>query len=501
LTGIHPGDIGIEKSQDKMRCCRSSSSNATTASHRKTMGLRSLPILLLFCFSSCRNFHFIALLQFGAVPGGLISSARAFVYNPVASVASSRTQHGLEAKKRNKKHTAEAKNPSPSIDINNLLSNMGLQQVNNTGAAATTKNNKKANTTTNDSTTNFSFPDISLQTQLDYARNGHAVLRNFITDDDDDKNSLASSNKLINLRMILQDLASEEELKAWKQKVEVAVGTNKDDVINTCHSVEDCQKTLQDLGIAANKLPFLQYFNTWLKIPEVRDLAFALGETASTLLDVPTVRLYQDAIFWKRVKDGPTPWHVDAKMAPFDTSNMITFWIPLDKIPHPKDGGTALIFCSKSHVDFALPYWNPAPEVNNVNNNNNNNNNIIMKDTTTSEWDRLDERYPSKDVDYMPMNLGDVTVHSGWTLHCSNGNDRKGSHNDRIAIAITFVDGNAEIRPQGQKGDDEDRWSYESWFKEIIPRRKFSHELVPIVWPPSLRESDDAKNNNMVKDL
>lgn len=124
-----------------------------------------------------------------------------------------------------------------------------------------------------------------------------------------------------------------------------------------------------------------------------------------------------------------------------------------------------------------------------------------MKDTTTSEWDRLDERYPSKDVDYMPMNLGDVTVHSGWTLHCSNGNDRKGSHNDRIAIAITFVDGNAEIRPQGQKGDDEDRWSYESWFKEIIPRRKFSHELVPIVWPPSLRESDDAKNNNMVKDL
>ena len=451
------------------------------------MVLRSLPIVLLFCFSSsCWDFDFIALLKFGTVPIRLISSARAFVPNPVCRYHHTTHQHGLAAKKHHKKHTAKGHPSSTSIDINNLLSNMGLQQVNNTN---TNSNNTGAaekttttTTTTTGSTTKFGFPDIGLQTQLDYARNGHSVLRNFITDD-----------KLTNLRMILQDLASDEELKAWKQKVDVVVGNNKDDVVNTCHSVEDCQKTLQDLGVTAS-LPFLQYFNTWRKIPAVRDLAFALGESASTLLDVPTVRLYQDAIFWKRVKDGPTPWHVDAKMTPFDTSNMVTFWIPLDKIPHPKDGGTALIFCSKSHVDFALPYWNPAPEVNNVNNNNDNN----MKDTTTSsEWDRLDERYPTKDVNYMPMNLGDVTIHSGWTLHCSNGNDREGSHNDRIALAISFVDGDAEIRPDWQIiGDDEDRWSYQDWCKDVTPRTKISHKLVPIVWPPSLRENDDDSNNN-----
>jgi ectoine hydroxylase-related dioxygenase (phytanoyl-CoA dioxygenase family) len=477
-----------------MRCCRSSS-NTTTSRHWKTMVWRSLPILLLFCFSSCWDFHFIALLKFGTFPI-LISSARAFVPNQVCRYH--HTHHGLAAKKqkRHKKHTAEG-NPSTSIDINNLLSIMGLQQVNNTNT--TTNNNTGATekaTTTAGSTTKFAFPDIGLQTQLDYARNGHSVLRNFITDDDeddddDDIKQSTSSNKLTNLRMILQDLASDEELKAWKQKVDVVVGNNKDDVVNTCHSVEDCQKTLQDLGVTAS-LPFLQYFNTWRKIPAVRDLAFALGETASTLLDVPTVRLYQDAIFWKRVKDGPTPWHVDAKMTPFDTSNMITFWIPLDKIPHPKDGGTALIFCSKSHVDFALPYWNPAPEVNNANTNN-------MKDSTASEWDRLDERYPTKDVNYMPMNLGDVTIHSGWTLHCSNGNDREGSHNDRIALAISFVDGNAEIRPDWQFiGDDEDRWSYQDWCKDVTPRTKISHKLAPIVWPPSLGENDDDSNNNMV---
>jgi len=369
-----------------------------------------------------------------------------------------------------------------------------LTKYNNTSIAVTRNDNKKANGTTK---TKFAVPDISLQTQLDFARNGHCVLRNFVSDDDNNLEHSSSSssgskknnNKLSYLRRVLQDFASDEELKAWIQKVDVAKGKNvgANDVINTFRSVHDCQKALQDLGVTAS-LPFLQYFNTWRKIPAVRELAFALGEAASVLLDVPTVRLYQDAIFWKRSQDGPTPWHVDAKMAPFDTSHMITFWIPLEKVPHPKNGGTALIFCSKSHADFALSYWNPPPEVKNAYNKKHKND---IEDITSSEWDRLDDRYPKKLVDYMPMNLGDVTVHSGWTLHCSNGNEREGSNNDRIALAITFVDGNAKIRPDWESvGNDEDRWSYQDWCKEVTPRKKVSHKLVPIVWPFSLRENN-----------
>ena len=287
------------------------------------------------------------------------------------------------------------------------------------------------------------------------------------------------------------DLAADEELKAWIQKVQVAAGKNNDggsktnnNVADSCHSVQDCQKALQSMGVTAS-LPFLQYFNTWRKLPAVKDLAFDLGEAASILLDVPTVRLYQDAVFWKRSQDGPTPWHADARMAPFDTSHMITFWIPLQGVPSPRDGGTALIFCSKSHADFALPYWSP-PEPNN-----DDTQQINVEDgSSLSGWDRLEDRYPKKVVDYMPMSLGDVTVHSGWMLHCSNGNEREGSK-DRVALAITFVDGAAEIRPNWQTiGDDEDRWSYQDWCKDVVPRTKFSHELVPIVWPPSRRDDN-----------
>jgi ectoine hydroxylase-related dioxygenase (phytanoyl-CoA dioxygenase family) len=220
------------------------------------------------------------------------------------------------------------------------------------------------------------------------------------------------------------------------------------------------------------ELPFLQYFNTWRHITDVQKLAFDLGHTASVLMDVQTVRLYQDALFWKRAGDGATPWHTDARMAPFDTSNMITFWIPLQ--PIPKKGGTALVFVPKSHCDFALPFWNDFE--------------------TSEEFTKLEERYDCRTVDYMPLSLGDVTVHSGWTLHCADGNV---SETDRLALAITYVDARAQVREDclqqqstegGGYGDNEDFWSYKEWVEQVPARQQFRHELVPIAWPPDARD-------------
>ena len=444
------------------------------------------------------SFSVFSYLDFRWCDSCLVVAGPAFVQlsRPVAgtrlSLASSPTgrpkkqnQDGRpKSKKSHQKQRINESDPR-SIDVNNLLSNMGVQQVNatTTNRSIPTKNSRKKKSNNNAPRNSGlkKFPEISLRTQLTYARNGHGVLRNFITDKKEGKpNSSSNSSRLMNLRRNIVDLARDEELKAWIQKVQVAAGKRKNDqdLAKSCRSIEGCQKALQDMGVTAS-LPFLQYFNTWRKIPAVKDLAVDLGEAASILLDVPTVRLYQDAIFWKRSRDGPTPWHADARMAPFDTQHMITFWIPLQGVPSPRDGGTALIFCSKSHSDFALPYWNP-PE-----------GNITSSGKDSSAWERLEDRYPREVIDYMPMSLGDVTVHSGWTLHCSNGNEIEGSK-DRLALAISFVDGDAEIRHNWETiGDDEDRWSYQDWCKEVRPQTKFSHPLVPIVWPPSRR--DDAK--------
>ena len=62
-----------------------------------------------------------------------------------------------------------------------------------------------------------------------------------------------------------------------------------------------------------------------------------------------SVRLYQDALFVKRSGDGPTRWHSDLNMAPFDTNDFVTCWIPLQKVPSQSDGGSGLSFASGSH--------------------------------------------------------------------------------------------------------------------------------------------------------
>lgn len=377
----------------------------------------------------------------------------------------------------------QSQRSNESLDIDSLLMDMGLQPV--TGArkkqkTSSTRTKKRSqqpskstagistiavsDNTDGPTTLRQNFPRIPLKTQLEYARNGHTVLRNFINE------KTIPYVWLNEIRTSIQELTLRKELQAWQQKVEVAA-SNSERLSSlydarSYKTVQDCQDALREMGVTAS-LPFLQYFNTWRTIPQIRDLAFALGEAASILLDAPRVRLYQDAVFWKRRHDGPTPWHVDARMAPFDTAHIITFWIPLD--PIPREGGTALTFCSKSHADFALPYWNPITATdNNVDDN---------------EWDRLAERYPKRLVHYMPMTVGDMTAHSGWTLHCSDGNS-EGLH-DRLALAISYVDGDAEIRPNWETtGDNEDRWSYEVWCKSVTPRTRIHHDLVPIVWPP-----------------
>ena len=333
-------------------------------------------------------------------------------------------------------------------DINNLIKNIGLEPVENAG-----KKVKKRQTKSNSHNTKLS--QLSIQTQLQYARKGHTILRGSI-----------SPQNLSKIKKDLKQYTSQQELGAWQQKVEVALQLPSSKVSKIYTTKKMCRDALEEHspdGIV--EVPFLQHFNTWRAIPSVQALATSsqLTDYAKTLLDVRSVRLYQDSLFHKRQNDGPTPWHSDARMAPFDTSKMLTFWIPLDYIPHIEEGGTGLFFASGSHADFALPFWNRNDG------------------DTGGEYDRLDVRYGDDSVEnYMPMQIGDLSVHAGWTLHGANGGIGTG---ERYALAVTFVDASAEIREDAvdsQVGHDEDKRSYEDWVFDVEPRSYFEHDLVPI---------------------
>jgi ectoine hydroxylase-related dioxygenase (phytanoyl-CoA dioxygenase family) len=154
-------------------------------------------------------------------------------------------------------------------------------------------------------------------------------------------------------------------------------------------------------------------------------------------------------------------------MSPFDTSSVISFWIPLQNIPHPDYG--------------ALPYWNGIGGV---------------------KYAQLEFRYggggrssskntgSSDDDDifggggvrhHMPLKVGDVTLHNGWTLHCANASEDYLASEDRYALLITFVVGRAEVQEDAlssssstsaavAKDDKEDVWSFCWWVSDVMPR-------------------------------
>ena len=250
---------------------------------------------------------------------------------------------------------------------------------------------------------------VSPNVQLQYATKGHAALRSFFDE---------STVQMLNDEC--RRISASESLSAWQQKVEVHLSSSTDRVMReNAHtvaaklgSVEECQEMLDS---TVDELPFLQFFNLWKRndAPTVRRVCLSphVAEAASILLDCKRVRLYQDSLFHKRAGDLDTPWHSDNRMAPFDTSKVgtqmqnitsrsatnprhqtITFWIALQPVP---ENGSALLFVDSSHLDFALPYWNGIDG---------------------DEYDRLEHRYDNAVSHHMPLQLGDVTVHSGWTL-------------------------------------------------------------------------------------
>jgi len=389
-------------------------------------------------------------------------------------MATSKAEGKTTKKKIN--HTGSKKKRLKKHQIDDLVRNIGLTPV-----AKKTKSHNLQQQKTIDTKLSYDLqsPNISLKTQLDYSRNGHAALRSFLP-----------KELIKQLRKELISYTTTHSLLAWRQKVEVQLADSSDEyykdnacpIANNLKSIEECQDMLESLGIdTSNDLPFLQHFNTWRastnnSTPAVRKLCLShyMAQTASILLNTPTIRLYQDSLFHKRVGDGPTPWHSDARMSPFDTSNMITFWIPLQKVSIPEEGGTGLLYVDASHSDFALPYWNGVD---------------------SNEYDRLENRYGDNDGGvnhHMPLDIGDVTVHNGWTLHSADAAEFIEEGQDRYAFSVTYVDGRAEVREDilgdDVKGDREDVWSFRDWVKDVFPRQQFSHPSVPIVWPIDKRD-------------
>eukprot|EP00611_Tribonema_gayanum_P008068 TRINITY_DN17527_c0_g1_i3.p1 TRINITY_DN17527_c0_g1~~TRINITY_DN17527_c0_g1_i3.p1 ORF type:complete len:406 (-),score=153.31 TRINITY_DN17527_c0_g1_i3:44-1228(-) len=287
---------------------------------------------------------------------------------------------------------------------------------------------------------------VTCAEMLKFEREGHLLTRGLFSAQE---MALLSPHIMAGFRAL--------ELSALQQKVAVLLGEG---AAPPGASAEELLALLRQLP--PDEIPFLQVFNMW-RTPGAHAAAVSalvrsrrLARHAAALLGCQAVRVYQDSTFVKRSGDGPTNWHSDLNMAPFDTNDMVTAWLPLTHIAACEDGGSGLVFASRSHHDFALNYW---------------------QDPHAQE--DLSERYD--ETPQLAMEPGDCSWHHGWVLHSANGND---TPETRVAFTVSYIADGARMLGEGAEHypDREDTWSYSDWIADTCPGEPADHPFLPVAF-------------------
>lgn len=79
------------------------------------------------------------------------------------------------------------------------------------------------------------------------------------------------------------------------------------------------------------------------------------------------------------------------------------------------------------------------------------------------------------------MELGDVSWHAGWTVHC--GAAQPEGSPTRRALAVSFFADGARLLPRKLAAavGSEDRESYAAWLKDLKDGGPAVHKLLPLL--------------------
>ncbi len=198
-----------------------------------------------------------------------------------------------------------------------------------------------------------------------------------------------------------------EEIEAYRHHL----GRVVDDNSGEGHAME------QKVAGAGKNWKFVN--NLWTLDEAARRFVLSrrLGRIAADLMQVEAVRLFRDQSYFKGPDGANTPWHQDAYFMPLDSEKILTMWIPLTDITpdlapmNYVTGSNRAGYMGTSNGDDA-------------------------------SMDRFEDEVRRKGFEvfnYGAFDVGDVAVHSAWTLHSSRTNT---SPRMREAMVIVyFADG------------------------------------------------------------
>lgn len=179
---------------------------------------------------------------------------------------------------------------------------------------------------------------------------------------------------------------------------------------------------------------FLQVMNLWRHDEAVKAFVFSkrLARIAAELMGTRGTRLYHDQALYKEPGGGITPWHADQYYWPFKSPNTITIWVPLQDTPLEMGPVTFAQRSQRSDIGRDLVISDDSEQV-------------IQKAVTKLNFNVTPE----------PFALGDVSFHSGWTIHRAGSND---TAIPRRVMTMIYMDKDiriAEPKHAAQKLDHE----------------------------------------------
>jgi len=200
---------------------------------------------------------------------------------------------------------------------------------------------------------------------------------------------------------------------------------------------------------------FLQIFNLWYKNDEIKEFVFSkkLAQIAARLMGISGVRLYHDQALYKESGGGITPWHTDQYYWPLESPNTVTVWIPLQETPMEMG---PLAFANKSHkVDLGRT--------------------IEIGDDSEKQ---LAEAITKNNFSYTnaPFDLGEVSFHSGWTLHNAGPNT---SGDLRKVMTMIYMDKDIKLKLPINKHQMDD---WEKWLSMVKIDALCDGPLNPILY-------------------
>lgn len=179
--------------------------------------------------------------------------------------------------------------------------------------------------------------------------------------------------------------------------------------------------------IQGNRENWIYINNIWTldAIAKQFILAPRFGKIAADLLGVDAIRLFRDQTYFKKPGGTSTPWHQDGYFMPLDTDKIITLWLPLVDVT-PEMG--PMDFVDGSHRDAKYMGTSMSDEAS-------------IQALTKSLVER-----GYNITNYGNFAAGDVTFHSGWTLHSAltNNSDRM----REVLVIVYYADGARIAQPR-----------------------------------------------------